>query len=216
MTFQLSTNPSSAQYAGLFSETLAYLKQSDFADFIISQLDAAEAVITVEIGTHVQKNGYRHGRDLGGTVRWNPFKQVRTRDEIAHRRSADSYKKKLRAEPQHLASQLDARGKKADLGGVLSPAMLLMHELGHAYQRLAEPQGFQAAVGKGKKGVREIENVNVNAIENTVVLELRAKQCLEGVRWRYQDIKGVGWGKDKQDAYEAVLGPFPGYAWRHR
>jgi hypothetical protein len=215
MTFQLSTNPSSAQYAGLFSETLVYLKQSDLADFIISQLEAAKTVITVEIGGHVQKNGYLPGKGLGGTVKWNPFKQVRTKNEIAHRRSAGSYTKKLGAEPTHVAEQQGAKGQKLDLGGVLSPAMLLMHELGHAYQRLAEPEGFKEGVGKGRKGVREIENLNVNAIENTVALELRAAGKPEGVRWRYQDIQGVGWFQDKQDAYEAVPGPFPGWASKH-
>lgn len=215
MTFQLSTNPSSAQYAGLFSETLAYLKHSDFADFIISQLEATKTVITVEIGGHVQKNGYLPGKDLGGTVRWNPFKQVRTKHEIGHRRSAGSYQKKLGAEPAHVAAQVDAKDQKLDLGGALSPAMLLMHELGHAYQRLAEPDGFKEGVAKGKKGVKEIENLNVNAIENTVALELRASGSLEGVRWRYEDIQGVGWFKDKQDAYEAVPGPFPGWASKH-
>ncbi len=51
----------------------------------------------------------------------------------------------------------------------------------------------------------------MNAIENTVAQELREKGILEGVRWRYQDIEGVGLFKDKAKAYEAVEEPFPGW-----
>jgi hypothetical protein len=202
-------------HAQLFGETLDYLKQSDLAAFIIDQLAETPATITVVIGGHVEKNTYMPGEDLGGTIRWNPFRQVRTKNEIAHRRSAGSYDRKLRAEPDHLAYAWDAQGDSLNLAGELSPAMLLMHEMGHAYQRLSDHAGFRAAIRSGKQGVARIENVNVNAIENTVALELRAQGCPEGVRWRYGDIQGVGWFQDKRRAYQTVAGPFPGWASKH-
>jgi hypothetical protein len=191
-------------YATLFEQTLGYLRQSNLAQFIIDQLEESPATINVVIGGHVQKNGYQPGRDLGGTIRWNPYKRVQTESEESHRRSADSYQKKLAAVPAHLADQ-------GSLAGALSPAMLLMHEMGHAYQRLSNEGEFRAMVQRGKKGVKQIEALNVNAIENTVVLELRAQGILEGVRWRYQDIRGVGLFKNKANAYEAVEEPFPGW-----
>jgi alpha-glucuronidase len=191
-------------YAELFEQTLTYLRQSDLAAFIIDQLEESPAPINVEIGGHVQKNGYRPGEDLGGTIRWNPYKRVHTKEEEGHRKSAGSYQKKLAAVPAHLQDE-------DSMAGALSPAMLLMHEMGHAYQRLSNDAEFRTMVQRGKKGVKEIENLNVNAIENTVAQELRDKGILEGVRWRYQDIKGVGWFKDKAKAYEVVEEPFPGW-----
>ncbi|PUA46361.1 hypothetical protein C5U62_06435 [Pseudomonas protegens] len=62
-----------------------------------------------------------------------------------------------------------------------------MHELGHACQFLTNKAEFRQQLAN--KNILEVENINVNAIENTVAKELTAKNNKEGLRWDYLDAR---------------------------
>ena len=75
MSFTLS--PDTPANQKLFEATLGYLKQSDLAKFIIDQLAASESNIGVNLGGHIQKNKYGPDpKTLGGTIKWNPYKNM--------------------------------------------------------------------------------------------------------------------------------------------
>ncbi|NBF02536.1 hypothetical protein GV819_09555 [Pseudomonas sp. Fl5BN2] len=62
-----------------------------------------------------------------------------------------------------------------------------MHELGHACQFLTNKVEFRRQLAA--RNILEVENINVNAIENTVAKELMEKNNKEGLRWDYLDAR---------------------------
>ena len=157
-----------------FNVATSYLRQSDMAGFIINQLQQATENITINVrrdGRSEYTAPAMKGPALGGTINWNMRGRVGTID------CADD----------RPAVQWIPQG--GDRNGILSVAMCLLHEMGHAYQYLSNKEEFRALIDEDN--VIEIENVNVNAIENTVALELTGIGCVEGIRWDYWGQRAV-------------------------
>ena len=165
------------------AKAFRYLRQSDLAGGIIDGLQAQAEDITIRVGTGLQ-NKYLHpkeGEAGGGTVEWDPEYALGVID-------------KAKARPQvpwvtnhterHGFLWLQTRG--VDKVGQVSPAIALIHELGHAHQFFSNRDEYRAEM---KKGILKcLEDTNCAAIENTVCLELNARGAKEGIRWDYYHI----------------------------
>ena len=150
-----------------------YLRQSDLAGFLIDELKRIDEVLTinVEAGDPINNgNTWAPPQDgSAGVVNWNIKRTLLATEKVADQPDATAFQKFLAK-------------FTSDKQETMSPALLLMHEMGHACQYMSGNEGdmFNATVN-------EIENINVNAIENTVAKELQAAGNIEGIRWRYRD-----------------------------
>jgi len=174
----------------LFSDALTYLKQSDIAEMIISELERTKTKITVEIdGNAAAKNGFLVTKQNVPMVRWNPTYMLQTGFDIARSKGNKGYCGMV----------------VQNLSGFLSPSLLLLHELGHAYQYLSETKEYkdqvaamnaaisdeaellgsreEAMLKLKKEGKLVLEEANVAGLENNVALQLRNKGYPEGLRW---------------------------------
>lgn len=112
----------------------------------------------------------------GSLVTWNPQTNLETLDKIKHRPTG----RRFRAKPGTVVR------------GVQSPAMGLIHELGHARQYLFYHTWFMyhynnAIDNKNNKSRLIIEEDNLLTVESVV-----ARQLGENVRWKYDDIGKSG------------------------
>jgi hypothetical protein len=166
-----------------------YLRQSDLAAFLWDELKRVPEVLTINVhhaAPGVIGNTWTPPA-LGvvgsaGSVTWNVNRTLTATEVVSDKPGLTTFQKVLAA-------------FTPDKQQVMSPALLLMHEMGHAFQFLSDQvvqeQGNSfrqrlTAVINGDKALRtEIENINVNAIENTVANELTAKGSPEGIRWTY-------------------------------
>jgi hypothetical protein len=213
----LHVNPESAAIKQRFALTLEYLKQSDLAKMMIEELEASGRRIEVYISRAGDDRYSPPSTDQGGgTVHWNYTKTLKTAKEVAnrpHKVPSHGAAAPLNAPPTHLTRPgiIWGRREAASMEGYMSPALALMHELGHAYQwltmrdveRVPHAEADSRWGGAPDAAARVVmENLNVNAVENTVAMELRAKGFAEGIRWHYGD--HVGKTEDTEET-------FPGY-----
>lgn len=77
-----------------------------------------------------------------------------------------------------------ARENREARGGSLPPPVLLIHELGHALQYQTDKAHFLSQM-RTEDGVEQLEQANVAAVEQTVVIELRDAGVDVGIRWDY-------------------------------
>lgn len=180
------------QAVTLFNTACKYLRNSNMATFILDSLEKAPQVITVEIGKGLEDR-YYHPQKIspqnGGKIWWDPTESLAVVDQapspsIKYRKTRpDVPWTKERTFLGRIKEKI--RGPK-DRHGIITPALCLLHEMGHAYQYLSDSQGYLSK--KGIEGI-ELEHINVAAIENTVALELTGKGMLEGIRWDYYALK---------------------------
>ncbi len=169
------------------ARAFAYLGKSAFANEIITELTNITAVITIQVGLGVEP-GYLHpsaGEDHGGIVRWDPGFVLNVTDKASSASGTQIVRPKVPWVEQHKERHgfLNLKSRRLDKPGTLSPAMGLMHELGHAHQFQQNPEGFREV----KRNARSflLEDNNVAGIENTVCLELNKAGASEGLRWDY-------------------------------
>ena len=150
----------------LWNETMTYLRNSDFATFLVDGLTYAAETIHVCIAKDTE-NGYAHPKDTdksgadGGYVVWNPESKT------------------------VVLNQKNIIFKKE----VISPKLALLHELAHAHQYLTEKDRYVQAKAEGNSTDWLERNV-VAAVEHTVANELNKNiKAKEGIRWEYEDVK---------------------------
>jgi hypothetical protein len=163
-----------------------YLGRSALANDIIGDLSGMTAVITIQVGVGVEPK-YRHpkvGETHGGIVEWDPEMSLGVIDKASTHRGVQTVRPKVSWVEQHEERYglFNLKKRRTDKPGTLSPAVALMHELGHAYQFQQDPTAYRAEM---KKFVNCLEDTNVAAIENTVCLELNEAGASEGLRWDY-------------------------------
>jgi len=160
-----------------------YLRRSAMARMIIDGLGAQDKVITIQVGNNVEPK-YRHpkiGETHGGIVEWNPGMALAVVDKA----TSKSGLQKTRPNVPWVDQNEERYGflylfkRRLDRVGQLSPAVALLHELGHAHQFFEDPTAYRAARNE------TLEDTNVAAIENTVCLELNEAGGTEGLRWDY-------------------------------
>lgn len=163
-----------------FAEARLYLRQSDMARSILEELAAIPEIIMIKIGSDIEPK-YRHpkvddGAD-GGIVEWNPDMSLDVFDSPRERPSASWVRNKT--ERYGLLWRISRQIREY---GTLSPAIALIHELGHAYQFFGDRDGYRQAMKKA--GSPQEDNV-VGGIETVVIIELRQLGHKEGIRWYY-------------------------------
>lgn len=187
-----SQDGKSAKHKTLFNEAIKYLKQSQLAKEILEDMQAYPAKIEVVISeSKAWRNKYLKSKTGEPIVHWNPWQKLKT-----------TYTKRDSIDTDGVVTE--------DLSNFIYPAVLLMHEIGHAFQLLSDPEGFDQQMKSFQDQVRKrmqqkgilqqeamqqlkkerrivLEETNVAAIENTVAMELRAKGYPEGLRWWYAD-----------------------------
>ncbi len=178
-----------------YGECLVYLSQSNMAKSIIDDLDDADECIGVTIvknaGGSKYDPPYHSGCPnayTGGLITWDVGQDVRTIDYAPN----DSFVGEDKSEARPNAPWTKESGWKERLveklfgartrTGRLTLAVCLIHEMGHAVQYLSDPTGFQHLEGSD---LMELEKLNIQAVEVTVVQELRALGYNEGIRWSY-------------------------------
>lgn len=140
MAFNVISNQGKKdKHEGQFKSAIAYLKQSDLAAFIIGEIEADPRTIKVEISEDPKwKNAFRHA---DATVKWNP-----------------TYGLETTFTPRGRAQDLHGRDTE-DLSGILSASMLLLHEIGHAYQWMGDKAGYEGQIAAMQEQLRSGRNL---------------------------------------------------------
>ena len=189
-----------------FDLALKYLKRSNMASFVISELERTDKMLIIHVNSEggdtneyiypelcKAKGGCLLKADAGpicgkgGCVQWSALKNLKVKDRKDKRKGLS--KETVRPKVPW------AKPKKSELGlsvveGILPAPLLLIHEMGHAMQYLTDKKEFLARAKVGmwnfkKPNFAELEQLNVQAIENTVIMELRQAGVDIGVRWDY-------------------------------
>lgn len=166
---------SSARSAVLYNQATKYLRQSSAAEALLNYLHGVSD-ITILCTDDTDCTFYaaetvesKNWLPQGSLVTWNPFSTLRTADSKAHLPKG----RRFRAKPGSIVV------------GTQSPAMGLIHELGHARQYLLKNKWFMdnynKAIDKKDNNARLlIEHDNLLTVESVV-----ARQLGENVRWKY-------------------------------
>ena len=170
-----------------------YLRQSDLASFLWDELQRVPETLTINVhhtGSKALSNSWAPPANgvlnSAGSITWNVNRTLTATEVVGDEPGLTTWQKFLAA-------------FTPDKQALMSPAILLMHEMGHAYQFLSdqvvqeEGNSFRDRLELASKRAEvedygpllELENINVNAIENTVANELTAKGSPEGIRWSY-------------------------------
>lgn len=193
-------------------DAFKYLSKSQLAKEIISDLESIPGILTIVVGPGVNDR-YEHPAtaadgDTGfvGTVFWDPGFALGVIDKAP--RSNDTGLKPRRPNLPWVKQHKQKRtiwnccGARApvDHFGEINPKVCLMHELGHALQYLSNPTEFRAWFrdAQGNKrtdaeisaGKQVIEQTNTAAVEQPIIMELRAAGYDLGIRWDYYDSTG--------------------------
>jgi hypothetical protein len=180
VTFSLNAVGMSAQEARTtFYAACDYLRQSDMAASVLDELGRLPERIVIFVGNDLEPK-YRHptvddGQD-GGIVEWNPTLALGVFDSARMRPKAPWVRNRVRRSGPFGLGRTPVNEE-----GVMSPAVGLIHELGHAYQFFGDRAAYRASLNPAYA----IEDNVVGAIENVVVMELREKGHNEGLRWHY-------------------------------
>ncbi|MCK0148533.1 type III secretion system effector protein [Marivita sp. S6314] len=163
-----------------YDAAIAYLRRSDMARSILDELQTVPEQIVIKIGPDIEPK-YRHpkvddGAD-GGIVEWNPDMSLDVFDSPRERPSASWVRNK-----RERYGLFWRKSRQIREYGTLSPAIALIHELGHAYQFFGDRAGYRSAMTKA--GSPQEDNV-VGGIETVVITELRQLGHDEGIRWYY-------------------------------
>ncbi|TMO57958.1 M91 family zinc metallopeptidase [Pseudoalteromonas phenolica] len=176
---------SDLQAALYFDSAKTYLSQSNLAAFLISQLEAIPEVLTIKVEVSPNNScndNWASSQGTAGTITWNIASRLQVTENPVSRPTAYPF--------SHMLSTL--RPQRRD---ELSPALILMHEMGHACQAMSGAnQDEMLNENRNQDGtlnILAIENINVQAIENTVAMELSEAGCREGIRWDYLDAKAL-------------------------
>ena len=111
----------------VFDLALKYLRQSEVAEAVIDELERTSTAVEVLIDRHA-KNGFGvHKSSQRPFVTWNPTYMLKTTFDRAAREGRKNYCGMV----------------VQDQTGYVSPALLLLHELGHAYQFLSDATAYQ-------------------------------------------------------------------------
>jgi hypothetical protein len=187
-------NPSFPQGLIEYMSAIAYLRQSALAASIIDGLHASNLRTGVRI---VNAGGSEYippydarcqAVHTGGEIVWNASQQVPTYDMGPRNPHRDPNEGTRVRAPWTREQGWGAWVVEWVLGprsrmGSMSPAVALLHEMGHATQYASDPAGFRNLAADN---LIELENINVQAIEATVIHELRAQGHPENARWDYQ------------------------------
>lgn len=161
-----------------FDSAKSYLIQSNLAAFIFQQLENMPETLTIKISRNgASEWDWRDENETNsaGIITWNLSQTLATIDRQVHRPDVT------------WTSSVDD-----DVINHMTPALILLHEMGHAMQFMTNKAEFMARIpdidfdNQDDPILLDIENINVNAIENTVALELIDKGFTEGVRWKYR------------------------------
>ncbi len=172
------------------SEAITYLKKSKLAKEILDDIESHKQIVTVKIGPGIEDH-YEHPPQThpvwAGTVFWDPEFSLGVVDRVVHPHG--TARPNVPWVPNRGVWKCCGKkmGTPVNEDGVMSPKVCLMHELGHAYQYLSNPDEYREFFSEGK--TLDMEDINTAAIENTVVLELRQAGCNEGIRWDYYATK---------------------------
>lgn len=174
-----------------FDDAIKLLKQSKLAREIISDLEAHSKIITVLIGPGLEDK-YRHPTQptdspFVGTIEWDPTFSLGVIDKAKKRPQQPWVPNKL--EKKTIWNCCGARAP-VDEYGEINPAVCLMHEMGHVLQYLSNPDEFRGLFrfpdGRvNHMGRMDVEDINTAAVEQPVILELKAAGVNLGVRWGY-------------------------------
>ncbi|PRY75101.1 type III secretion system effector protein [Marivita geojedonensis] len=181
MAFAVSGQGMSAGEARThFRDAVAYLRGSDMARSILEELSDLPERVMIKIGSDIEPK-YRHpkaddGID-GGIVEWNPDMSLDVFDSPRERPNAAWVRNK-----KERYGLFWRKSRQIREYGTLSPAIALIHELGHAYQFFGDRDGYRQAMKT--VGSPQEDNV-VGGIETVVITELRQLGHNEGIRWYY-------------------------------
>jgi len=158
----------------IFNSAKNYLRKSDLANFLINEIERIDEVLTINVRkTLVDEWRWPEKDDVNsaGEIDWNITTELNVIDYRDRRPDVD------------WVSRVDD-----DAIARMSIALILMHEIGHACQYMTSKTEFREHIRTLDNDVcLMIENINVNAIENTVALELISGGSIEGIRWDYRD-----------------------------
>jgi hypothetical protein len=185
MTFVVlpkADNTSLEEAQRYYNEAITYLRQSDMASSIIDELTALPQHITVKVGVGYSDK-YIHPKPddniTGGIIEWDPTCPLNVKDKARYRPQVSWVQ-----DTTERHGFLWLQQRRLDVVGTISPMVALLHEMGHAYQFFGDKDGYRQAT---RSMAKPHEDNVVAAIENTVVLELRARGETEGIRWGYLD-----------------------------
>ena len=174
-----------------FSKACKFLEKSNLAKEIISDLRDHNKIITIKVGPGLVDK-YRHPTQptdsaFVGTVEWDPGYALNVVDKVKSRPKQPWVPNKKESKPFWACC-----GTRAPINhyGTIPPEVCLMHELGHVLQYLSNPDEFRGLFRKpdgmeNVMGKMEVEDINTAAVEQPVILELRAAGVNMGIRWDY-------------------------------
>jgi hypothetical protein len=178
----------------LFNTAIAYLSHSERARDIIGLLVNAPELVRVVVDNNAV-NEYRHPQHgaalnpalyTGGAIFWSPTSNVLVTDYAPSPATVGANARPnvpWTRERTLLGRAAEWLMGSRDRTGIVSPALCLLHEMGHTAQYLADPVGFQGLYNAGN--ILAMENQNLASNENVVALELTGQGYHEGVRWDY-------------------------------
>lgn len=195
--------PSVNNFQAIYRRSVAYLCNSPFAAEVISSLDESPlhlGILITEQGgcEYVPPYDRRCPRYLdGGIIFWNINKTVETMDFAYNDPRLGLNEARRENVPWNREISFPGRVMEVFFGprtrlGLLTPSMCLMHEMGHALQYFSDSNAF---LQLHNNNYMELENINVRAIEATVVQELRNLGYGETARWDYAHINHYPGGR---------------------
>jgi hypothetical protein len=165
-----------------YQNAVDYLRQSDLAKFLIGELEGISEVLTINVYANNSASDAWNppagtATTEAGSITWNLTTHVQTIEVKSDNPALSGLTKFISY-------------FKPNVVRSMSPALVLMHEMGHACQFMTDKAHFRSRMSNLTNAVRlDIENINVNAIENTVANELNDKGFKEGIRWDYLKTK---------------------------
>lgn len=157
-----------------FRDACQYLRQSRFAAFLLNELMTVPQLLHIEVTASPlsrNKDAWRRPKNSephsAGRLLWN---------------LSSGYFAGEHGNTRPGLGELERHQARAhgDQLSHISPALVLMHELGKAYQYLIEKAGFQRYLSRDIRA--QIHNLNLHAIDNAVALQLWDKAYPENHR----------------------------------
>ncbi len=189
-----NANLNGLQARQAFDEAMRYLKRSALAADIIADLESINDLLTVYVGKDPnpkKSNVYGHPPEgevgSAGTIYWDPAVTVGVKDKAMNRKG-----ERVRPDVAWVGKaglwSCCGRifGTERDVLGAISAPVCLVHEMGHAMQFLSDKAEYRRIKKSGGARV-DLEQINTQAIEQPIILELRAIGAAEGIRWHYLD-----------------------------
>lgn len=200
------------QATDAYNKAVTYLTNSDMAKFVINELDGLDEEIVICVGTKLTDNikkkfafpqvytkrglqdAYFHpntdGKTLGqniegGVIMWDPTYDLPVTDKAKYRKHYDwvtQHTETVSKTATIFGKTFNIPGTKEvdiDVVGTISAPVCLAHEMGHTMQCFTDYDAYK------KLNTTNTEDLNVEAIEHTVINELNEKGKTETIRWDY-------------------------------